>query len=183
MLESIGLALALAFAEDSLLRAGKDVPIPQKISQSAAEYPGIAREIVPMPVGIVVLDVGVNETGKVTDIKVVRGTPILDMQAIEAVKKWTYAPTRVDGMPRRVAVVEVVEMFPDENSRWDFFLGMLKDRKESSAYRVLALDRIKNATGKRLEKLQSTLLKLSKEEPDESVRTTVTQALAQLERK
>jgi hypothetical protein len=70
-------------------------------------------------------------------------------------------------------------MFPDESSRSDYFLSMLKSRKEPSAYRLLALDRLKSATGKKLEKLQSTLSKLSKEDPDENIRTAAAKALAQ----
>jgi len=170
------LAVAL-IADGAFLRAGKDVPVPQKVEHVAPEYPEVARQVVPFVVGIVVLDVGTNEQGKVVDIKVVRGAPILAGAAVEAAKKWTYAPTITEGVARRVAMAEVVELFPDEGSRADYFLDMLKSRKEPPAYRLLALDRLKSATGKKQEKLQALLVKLSKDEADESVRAAAQKVL------
>ena len=168
-LGSCALALAL-IADGGFLRAGKDVPVPQQVEHVAPEYPEIARQAVPFVLGIVVLDVGTNELGAVVDIKVMRGAPILAREAVEAAKKWTYAPTVIDGAPKRVAIAEIVEFFPDDSARADYFLDMLKSRKEPPAYRLLALERLKSATGKKLEKLQSLLGKLSKDDGDERVR-------------
>jgi hypothetical protein len=176
---AIGLTVAVLISDDAVLRAGTDVPSPKEIAHAPAVYPEVARNYLPMPRAIIVLDLGLDKEGKVVDIKVLRGIPLLDQLAIWAAKKWTYGPTLVDGIPRRVAVTEVVEMFPDERSRWDYFLELLKNQKEAAPYRLLALERLAGTTGKQLEKLQSTLSKLSKDEPNEMVRAAATQALAQ----
>lgn len=172
----VAMALAL-IADGPFLRSGKDVPVPQRVEHVAPDYPEIARQVVPFVVGIVVLDVGTNEEGKVVDIKVVRGLPILAGPAVEAAKKWTYAPTLVEGVAKRVAIAEVVELFPDEGLRAEYFLDMLKSRKEPPAYRLLALDRLKSATGKKQEKFQALLVKLSTDEADQSVRAAAQQVL------
>lgn len=179
VLGAFGLVLALSIADETVLRAGKDVPAPQRVDHRAAAYPELAGRTFPRLVGIVALELGLSEQGRVVEIKILRGTPILDAEAVEAAKKWTYTPTLVDGVPRRVALVEVVEMFPDDGSRSDYFLDMLKNRKEAPAYRLLALERLGSATGKKQQKLQSILSRLSKEDPDERIRAAAAQALGQ----
>ena len=44
--------------------------------------------------------------GRVTDVKVLRGVPLLDQAAIDAVRQWVYTPTLLNGTP--VAVVMTV---------------------------------------------------------------------------
>ena len=42
--------------------------------------------------GVVILECTISPQGKVTDVKVLRGIPLLDAAAIEAVKQWVYTP-------------------------------------------------------------------------------------------
>ena len=42
--------------------------------------------------GVVILECTISPQGKVTDVKVLRGIPLLDAAAIEAVKQWVYSP-------------------------------------------------------------------------------------------
>ena len=50
--------------------------------------------------GSVVLDVGIDETGRVIDVQVTRGLPFgLSDAAAEAVRQWTYRPARGPGGP------------------------------------------------------------------------------------
>lgn len=48
--------------------------------------------------GIVLLQVVINEEGLVGDVKVIRGHPLLRESAVEAVRKWKYTPTVLNGI-------------------------------------------------------------------------------------
>jgi periplasmic protein TonB len=110
-------ALLSLVADGVFSRAGKDVPIPERVHYVPPEYPPTARGTFPPVMGVIVLDVGLSEEGRPIDIKVLRGTPLIDRAAIEAVRQWRYKPTLVEGRPKQVVVVEVVDIFPDEGSR------------------------------------------------------------------
>jgi len=49
--------------------------------------------------GVVVLRITVDEEGNVTDIKVVNGHPVLVPAAVDAVSRWKYKPTLLNGQP------------------------------------------------------------------------------------
>jgi protein TonB len=49
--------------------------------------------------GVVILQITVDEKGDVTDVRVLRGSPLLDDAAVAAVRQWKYAPTVLDGQP------------------------------------------------------------------------------------
>ena len=46
---------------------------------------------------VVLLTTTINENGEVSEIKVLRGHPLLDDPAVEAVKQWRYSPTYLNG--------------------------------------------------------------------------------------
>jgi len=60
-------------------------------------YPAIARAA--SVAGLVVIDAVVDETGKVTDMKVISGHPLLTGAARDALHAWKYDPARLDGRP------------------------------------------------------------------------------------
>jgi protein TonB len=64
-------------------------------SNPSPKYPGIAR--IRGYQGNVLLDVLVNDDGKVDDVKIFRssGYPILDRAATSSVKRWLFEPGRV----------------------------------------------------------------------------------------
>ena len=49
--------------------------------------------------GLVILEALVSEAGEVQDVKVLRGHPLLNTAAIEAVRKWRYSPTTLNDKP------------------------------------------------------------------------------------
>jgi periplasmic protein TonB len=49
--------------------------------------------------GPVILQTKINEAGKVAEIRVVQGHPMLNGAAQDAVRRWKYAPLLVRGMP------------------------------------------------------------------------------------
>jgi protein TonB len=52
--------------------------------------------------GLVVLDAVVDESGVVTQTKVVSGPPVLAAAAVDAVRWWHYDPYLVSGQPAAV---------------------------------------------------------------------------------
>jgi protein TonB len=52
--------------------------------------------------GVVILECTIGSDGRITDVKVLRGIPLLDAAAVDAVKQWVYEPTLVNGVPARV---------------------------------------------------------------------------------
>jgi len=67
------------------------------VSSSQPLYPAIARTA--QVEGLVVIDAVVDETGRVTDMKVVSGSPLLARAATDALHTWKYEPARLDGRP------------------------------------------------------------------------------------
>jgi protein TonB len=52
--------------------------------------------------GIVILEAIVDEEGTVTDVKVLRSvTPLLNHEALAAVRQWRYSPLVLNGRPVR----------------------------------------------------------------------------------
>ena len=50
----------------------------------------------------------INESGDVEGAEILRGNPMLDASAIEAVKKWKYKPATLNGKPVKVYFTVVV---------------------------------------------------------------------------
>jgi protein TonB len=69
-------------------------------------YPDVARQA--GVEGDVVLRVTVSPSGRVSDIKVLDGPPILARAAAEAVQQWQYQSPRMNGRPATVVTTLVV---------------------------------------------------------------------------
>ena len=68
------------------------------------EYPELAKRA--RVQAVVLLQVMVDEQGNVSDVTVIRGHPLLNQAAVDAVKQWKYSPTLLNGEP--VPVVATV---------------------------------------------------------------------------
>ena len=89
------------------IRVGGNVQESKLIKRVEPVYPELAKRA--RVQGVVLLQVLVDETGHVADIKVVRGNPLLDPAAMEAVRQWVYSPTLLNGEPVPViATVTVI---------------------------------------------------------------------------
>ena len=86
------------------VRVGGQIKAPRKIKDSAPIYPDVAKQA--HVGGVVVLEAVISPEGRVTDVKVLKGSPLLDDAAVSAVKNWVYSPTLLNGVP--VAVVMTV---------------------------------------------------------------------------
>jgi protein TonB len=83
-----------------LVRSGGLVREPKKISGTPPVYPQIARDAKVQ--GIVIIEAVIDETGMVTDARVLRSIALLDGAALAALKQWRYTPTLLNGVPVRV---------------------------------------------------------------------------------
>ncbi|GAB4233709.1 MAG: hypothetical protein Kow00109_06510 [Acidobacteriota bacterium] len=69
------------------------------------------------PEGEVILQVEVDETGRVQDVKVIMGPPQAVAAAVEAVKQWEYQPTYLEGRPVRVVGAVRIRVVPQAGVR------------------------------------------------------------------
>jgi len=79
------------------IRVGGALKPPQLVSSVLPVYPAMARDA-----GIggeVVIDTTIDATGKVTDMKVISGPPVLRQAALDALRQWKYSPSMLNGQP------------------------------------------------------------------------------------
>lgn len=88
------------------VRVGGQIKEPKKVHNVTPGYPDIAKQA--RVQGIVILECTISPQGKVTDVKVLRGIPLLDQAAIDAVKQWVYTPTLLNGVPVPVIMTVTV---------------------------------------------------------------------------
>ena len=88
------------------VRVGGQIKEPKKLKNVNPAYPDIAKQA--RVQGVVILECTISPQGKVTDVKVLRGIPLLDAAAIEAVKQWVYSPTLLNGVPVPVIMTVTV---------------------------------------------------------------------------
>lgn len=86
--------------------AGQDVPVPSRRKYVAPEYPADAA--IQGIRGIVIVEVLVDEQGRVANARVVRSIPGLDEAALAAVRMWEYEPTRVADKPVQVQLSQSI---------------------------------------------------------------------------
>ena len=86
------------------VRPGGDIKPPVKVKDVAPAYPRIAREA--QVQGMVIVEATIGPDGKVQDARIRRSNPLLDAAALDAVRRWEYTPTLLNGIP--VAVVMTV---------------------------------------------------------------------------
>ena len=88
------------------VRVGGNIKEPKKLKNVAPTYPDIAKQA--RVQGVVILECTISPQGKVTDVKVLRGIPLLDDAAKEAVRQWVYTPTLLNGVPVPVIMTVTV---------------------------------------------------------------------------
>ncbi len=81
--------------ERKIVRVGGDVKPPVPISTPQPYYPAVARAA--HVEGLVVIDAIIDEEGNVVQARAVEGPPLLVAAALDAVAKWKYQPTYLNG--------------------------------------------------------------------------------------
>lgn len=78
------------------LPVGGPVRMPAKIVDVRPLYPDLAKQAKAQ--GMVEIDIVVGPSGYVEQARITRSIPLLDRAALDAVRKWKYAPTIVNGV-------------------------------------------------------------------------------------
>ena len=78
------------------VRIGGNMKPPARTHYVDPVYPSVALAV--KEEGTVTLEATIDEAGNVKDLKVIGSRPLLDKAAIEAVSKWRYTPTRLNGV-------------------------------------------------------------------------------------
>jgi protein TonB len=91
---------------DEPVRVGGDIQPPTKTRDAQPLYPDIARQA--RVQGIVILEAIIDPQGNVTNVRVLRSIPLLDQAAIDAVRKWKYEPTLLNGVPVPIVMTVTV---------------------------------------------------------------------------
>lgn len=85
------------------LQVGGRIAMPQRLVTTQPVYPPIARQAHVQ--GTVEVAIVIDATGNVERAQIVRSIPQLDNAALDAVKKWKYAPTVVNGTAVPVTMI------------------------------------------------------------------------------
>ena len=93
------------------VRVGGRIEPPRKTKNVDPIYPPAAQAD-DIGIGVVVLEVVIGPDGRVTDVKVLRSVPLLDVAAIETVRQWEYTPTLLNGVAVLVIMAVTVNFRP-----------------------------------------------------------------------
>ena len=107
-IDQSGVTLADPPRPSGPMRIGGVLRAPARVVYVAPAYPLFARTA--RIEGDVVLDATIDEAGAVTNVTVRTSIGALDRAAVEAVSKWRYTPTRLNGVPVAI-VMEVTVAF------------------------------------------------------------------------
>lgn len=88
------------------VRVGGLIKEPRKIKDVPPVYPALAAQ--GRIEGVVILECLLDTRGRVQQVKVLRGVPLLEEAAVEAVRQWAYTPTLVGGEPVEVILTVTV---------------------------------------------------------------------------
>jgi periplasmic protein TonB len=86
---------------------GGNIREPRRIRGEVPVYPELARRA--HIEGKVVLECVIDTDGRVTDLRVVSGPPLLTGAALDGVRTWVYTPTTLNGQPIRVILTVTVK--------------------------------------------------------------------------
>jgi protein TonB len=89
------------------IRVGGRIKPPVKVKDVLPRYPKLAADA--RVQGTVILECVISPRGSVTDVKVLRGAPLLNEAAVEAVRQWVYTPTLLNGIPVPVVMTVTVQ--------------------------------------------------------------------------
>jgi TonB family protein len=138
-------ARPVAVRGEQLPRAGRDVPFPALLKREAPVYPLEAAQQGIR--GHVIVDAVIGKNGKIRDARVARSIPALDRASLDAVRRWRFAPSIVNGAPTDVATTLVMaftfrrESLPSD----DFDLAQFYTERRQFADAEVALVRARAA--------------------------------------
>ena len=88
------------------VRVGGNITPPVKIRDVKPIYPEEALQA--RVQGTVIIEATIDETGKVSNARILRSIPLFDQSALDAVRQWEYTPTVLSGRPVPVILITTV---------------------------------------------------------------------------
>jgi TonB family protein len=88
------------------IRVGGNVQAANLLSQTPTAYPALAKAA--RVQGTVRFEATIGKDGRVENLQLVSGPPLLVQAAMESVRQWTYKPTLLNGQP--VSVITTVDV-------------------------------------------------------------------------
>lgn len=83
-------------AAEGAVRVGGEIAVPRQTRTVRPDFPDEARRA--RTGGAVLLEALIGPDGKVTDVRVIRSSPLFDKEAVDAVRKSEWEPTRINGV-------------------------------------------------------------------------------------
>ncbi len=122
------------------VRVGGNIKPPTKTRDVKPVYPADALDA--RVTGVVIIEATIDSLGNVSTARVLRGQPLLDQAALDAVKEWQFTPTMMNGVAVPVIMTVTVNFTmngpgePDRSSRlWRPRPRRLHRRRSSSTAR------------------------------------------------
>ena len=89
------------------VRVGGQIKPPRLVSTVLPEYPAMARNA--GVEGDVVVDTTIDENGKVATMKIISGPVLLRQAALDALRRWKYEPSKLNGQPVQVQMTVTIK--------------------------------------------------------------------------
>jgi protein TonB len=89
------------------VRLHSGIRTPQKILYVPPVYPALARAV--RVQGIVIIEATIDEKGNVESARVLKGEPLLNQAALDAVRQWRFTPALLSGVPVPVVMTVTVD--------------------------------------------------------------------------
>jgi protein TonB len=90
-----------------LVQSGGTVKEPKLIRSTLPVYPSVAKDS--RVQGDVVIETEIDKSGNVVHMKVTSGPPMLRQAALDAVRRWKYEPSTLDGQPHSIEMLVTVK--------------------------------------------------------------------------
>ncbi len=88
------------------MRVGGAIKEPKKTRDVKPIYPPVAQAA--KISGLVILEATISKEGDVENVKILRGIPMLNQAATDAVRQWKYTPSTLNGVPVDVIMTVTV---------------------------------------------------------------------------
>ena len=93
-------------AGDAPVRVGGNIMAPAKLKDVKPVYPPAAQS--EKVQGIVIVEAVIDCNGDVASVRILRGQPLLDEAALNAVREWKFSQTLLNGVPVKVIFTATV---------------------------------------------------------------------------
>jgi TonB family protein len=99
----MGLAAMPLLAQDTVRRLTQEEAVKAAVAKPQPDYPPVARQL--RIQGRIEMEISIDPSGSVENVKVVTGNPALTGTALSTLKHWRFEPILSGGKPARAVAV------------------------------------------------------------------------------